>query len=169
MCSKEETRIQAPFSEAPRPYATENTPANISRCDSLSSLSCDEGNHQINSKLKEGKKRFWFGDVENGAGITDRYLVHPSLFYYSSKTSVNLIGDFNNIGSKSFTFKDYLDFEGGYTKILRNTKAYFSHLNGDFSQFFLSFPPINVLKACKIQKFFWLLVMILLLEFFSII
>lgn len=95
----------------------------------------DSDDMAMNIRIKEGKKRFWFGDIESGTGITDRHLVHPSIFYYSPKTSVNLIGDLNNIGSKSFTFKDYLDFEGGYSKILRNTKAYFSHLNGDFAQF----------------------------------
>ena len=95
----------------------------------------DSDDMAMNIKLKEGKKKFWFGDVEGGAGVTERYLAHPSLFYYSPKTSTNIIADANNTGTKSFTFKDYLDFEGGYNKILLNPKAYFSRLNDDFSQF----------------------------------
>tara|TARA_R110001632_G_scaffold38339_2_gene96495 strand:- start:23180 stop:25903 length:2724 start_codon:yes stop_codon:yes gene_type:complete len=95
----------------------------------------DSDDMAMNIKLKEGKKKFWFGDIETGAGITERYLAHPNLFYYSPKTSTNFIGDINNTGTKSFTFKDYLDFEGGYNKILLNPKAYFSRLNDDFSQF----------------------------------
>jgi hypothetical protein len=89
----------------------------------------------MNIKLKESKKNFVFGDIEAGGGITDKYLAHPSIFYYSPKRSISIIGDFNNIGKKSFTFKDYLEFEGGYRKILLNPSAYFSFLNDDFSAF----------------------------------
>jgi len=95
----------------------------------------DSNDLAMNIKLKEDKKKFWFGDVETGGGVKNRYLVHPSLFYYSPKRSVNFIGDFNNTGKKSFTFKDYLDFEGGYSKILLNTKMYFSLMNDDFAKF----------------------------------
>lgn len=89
----------------------------------------------MNIKLKDDKKKFWFGDVELGIGVKNRKVIHPSLFYYSPKRSVNFIGDLNNTGEKSFTFKDYLNFEGGYSKILLNPKAYFSKLNDDFSKF----------------------------------
>lgn len=95
----------------------------------------DSNELAMNIKLKEDKKKFWFGDVEIGIGLTDRKVIHPSLFYYSPKKSMNFIGDLNNTGKKSFTFKDYLDFEGGYNKTLLNPKAYFSKLNDDFSQF----------------------------------
>ncbi|KAB1157295.1 carboxypeptidase regulatory-like domain-containing protein [Tenacibaculum aiptasiae] len=97
----------------------------------------DSNDMAMNIKLKEDKKNFWFGDIEAGSGIglSKRHLIHPSIFYYSPKTSINLIGDVNNTGKKSFTFKDYLDFEGGYKKILLDPKAYFSKLNDDFSQF----------------------------------
>lgn len=95
----------------------------------------DSDDVAMNIKLKEDKKKFWFGDVEVGIGVKDRKVIHPSLFYYSPKKSINFIGDFNNTGAKSFTFKDYLNFEGGYSKILLNPKAYFSRLNDDFSQF----------------------------------
>jgi len=97
----------------------------------------DSNDLAINIKLKKNKQKFWFGGVETGSGVghSERYLVHPSIFYYSPKTSLNFIGDINNIGVKSFTFKDYLDFEGGYKKILLNPKAYFSKVNDDFSQF----------------------------------
>lgn len=95
----------------------------------------DSDDVAMNIKLKEDKKKFWFGDIEVGIGVTDRKVIHPSLFYYSPKRSMNFIGDLNNTGKKSFTFKDYLDFEGGYSKILLNPKAYFSKLNDDFSQF----------------------------------
>ena len=65
----------------------------------------------LNIKLKKGKKKFAFGDIEAGGGIEDRYTINPTVFYYSPNTNINAIGDFNNVGEKSFTFKDYLDFE----------------------------------------------------------
>jgi hypothetical protein len=95
----------------------------------------DSNEVAMNIKLKKDKKRFIFGDIEVGGGIEDRYLLHPSLYYYSPKTNINVIGDFNNIGVKSFTIKDYLEFEGGRNKLINDTKNYFSLLNDDFAQF----------------------------------
>lgn len=89
----------------------------------------------LNIKLKEGKKEFAFGEVEAGGGIEDRYTVHPTLFYYSPKTSVNAIGDFNNTGQKAFTTQDYLNFEGGFSRLTEDPSAYFRLFNDEFSQF----------------------------------
>jgi len=89
----------------------------------------------MNIGLKKDKKRFAFGDIETGGGINERYLIHPAIYYYSPHTTVNMIGDFNNTGNKSFTLKDYLDFEGGYSKVMRNPKIYFSLINDDFAKF----------------------------------
>jgi hypothetical protein len=89
----------------------------------------------LNIKLKEDKKKFAFGDIEVGGGIKDRYLVHPNLFYYSPKTNVNFIGDLNNIGVKSFSFTDYLEFNGGFGKLMDDIGGYFSLSRDDFSQF----------------------------------
>jgi hypothetical protein len=95
----------------------------------------DSEDMAMNIKLKEDKKKFAFGDVEIGAGIKDRYLVHPNLFYYSPKTNVNFIGDLNNQGIKSFSFRDYLEFEGGFGKLLNDAGSYFSLFNSDFAQY----------------------------------
>ena len=89
----------------------------------------------MNIKLKEDKKKFMFGDATVGVGVKERYLVHTSLFYYSPKRTLNFISDFNNNGTKSFTIKDYLDFEGGINKLISDAKGYFSTINDDFSQF----------------------------------
>ncbi len=95
----------------------------------------DSEDMAMNIKLKEDKKKFAFGDVEVGAGIKERYLIHPNLFYYSPKTTVNFIGDLNNQGIKSFAFKDYLEFEGGFGKLMQDTNSYFSLYNSDFAQY----------------------------------
>ena len=95
----------------------------------------DSEDMAMNIKLKEDKKKFAFGDVEVGAGIQDRYLIHPNLFYYSPKTNINIIGDLNNRGVKSFSFRDYLEFEGGFGKLLEDSGNYFSLYNSDFAQY----------------------------------
>ena len=95
----------------------------------------DSDEMAMNIRLKEDKKRFVFGEIEAGGGIKERYIMHPSLYYYSPKTSINAISDFNNTGSKSFTIRDYLEFEGGRNKLINDAKGYFSLLNDDFAQF----------------------------------
>lgn len=95
----------------------------------------DSEDMAMNILLKEDKKKFVFGDIEVGAGIKDHYLLHPNLFYYSPKTNVNFIGDLNNQGIKSFSFSDYLEFEGGFGKLLNDAGSYFSLFNSDFAQY----------------------------------
>lgn len=95
----------------------------------------DNEDMAMNIKLKEDKKKFAFGDVEVGGGIKDRYLIHPNLFYYSPKTNVNFIGDLNNQGIKSFGFRDYMEFEGGFGKLLSGSSSYFDLFRSDFAQF----------------------------------
>jgi hypothetical protein len=95
----------------------------------------DSEDMAMNILLKEDKKKFVFGDVELGAGIKKRYLLHPNLFYYSPKTNLNFIGDLNNQGIKSFSFNDYLEFEGGFGKLLNDAGSYFSLFNSDFAQY----------------------------------
>ena len=95
----------------------------------------DSEDMAMNIKLKEDKKKFAFGDIEVGAGIKSRYLIHPNLFYYSPKTNVNFIGDLNNQGVKSFSFRDYLEFEGGFGKLMNNAGSYFSLFNSDFARY----------------------------------
>ncbi|MDG1572186.1 carboxypeptidase-like regulatory domain-containing protein [Robiginitalea sp. M366] len=89
----------------------------------------------LNIKLKENKKKFIFGDLESGAGYKERYSAHSSTFYYSPRTNINFIGDFNNTGNNSFELKDYIEFEGGFGKLMRDIKSYSALLNDDFSRF----------------------------------
>lgn len=95
----------------------------------------DSNQLALNIKLKEGKKKFVFGDIEAGGGIEERYKFHPTLFYYSPRTAINLIGDINNIGEKSFTMEDYINFEGGYRSIFEGSNSFSNIFNSDFAQF----------------------------------
>lgn len=89
----------------------------------------------LNIKLKEGKTKFSFGNIELGAGIKNSYLINPTLFYYSPKTSINVIGDTNNTGKKEFTINDYLNFEGGGSLFSEDLDTYFKLTQDDFARF----------------------------------
>jgi len=94
----------------------------------------DSEDMAMNIQLKEDKKRFVFGDVEAGAnvGYDSYHKTSANLFYYSPKTNVNFIGNLNNIGEKTFTFRDYMNFQGGVNAVFSGN---FNWKGGDFSQF----------------------------------
>ena len=132
------------FFDGDSKLATKNIPAdavdkvevlrNYNEVDQMRGLGNDQDNIAINIKLKEGKKNFWFGEVTAGAGIAEdegRYLVHPKLFYYSPKYSINLITDFNNIGEVPFTRRDYFNFTGGFRNFNRGGGTNFNISDSD--------------------------------------
>ena len=117
------------FFDGDTKLATKNIPSNAvdkiqvlrnySEVGQLSGVQNNQDNIAINIKLKEGKENFWFGDVTAGGGVApspndELYLVQPKLFYYSPKYSINLIGDFNNIGEVVLTNRDIRNFGGGF-------------------------------------------------------
>ena len=116
------------FFDGDSKMAVENIPAdvidnidvinNYSEVSQMQGLNNDES-IALNIQLKDGEKNIWFGDIEAGAGLEDRYLVHPNLFFYSPKTSVNFIGDINNVGEQAFSMQDYFRFNGGFESISR--------------------------------------------------
>ncbi len=152
------------FFDGDSKLATKNIPAdavdkievlrNYNEVDQMRGIGNDQDNIAINIKLKDGKKNFWFGEVTAGAGIGDkekgRYLVHPKLFYYSPKYSINIITDFNNIGEVPFTFRDYFKFTGGFRNFNRGGGT-----NFNVSQSDLGFALMQNNKAKEIEaKFF---------------
>ncbi|WP_196885093.1 carboxypeptidase-like regulatory domain-containing protein [Aureivirga sp. CE67] len=88
----------------------------------------------MNIKLKKNKKNFYFGTIEAGPGIENKYEIQPKLFYYSPKTRVNSIIDFNNSGSKSFTLLDYINLEGGRLRIMEDKNLQRSIFNESFTK-----------------------------------
>lgn len=97
----------------------------------------DSDEMAMNIKLKEDKKKFVFGSIEAGGGIKNRYVINPKLFYYSPKTNVSFIGDVNNIAENAFTMKEYLEFEGGMSRLLNDASSYFSLYNSDLARFLM--------------------------------
>ena len=86
---------------------------NYSEVSQLSSVTNNQDNVAINIRLKEGKKKFWFGEFSGGTGPDNRYVIHPKLFYYSPNYSVSILTDLNNIGDIPFSGRDYWNFTGG--------------------------------------------------------
>ncbi|MFK8282025.1 carboxypeptidase-like regulatory domain-containing protein [Capnocytophaga cynodegmi] len=76
------------------------------------------GELALNVKLKEEKKRFFFGDVNAGYGNQDFYLTHAALFYYSPEFSSSYIGNGNNFGDKVFSSDDISVFRKGISSFV---------------------------------------------------
>ena len=110
----------------------------------------------MNIILKEDKKKFVFGDIEAGKGNKEFYRTHSNLFYYSPKTTLNFIGNLNNTGEKTFTFKDFLNFQGGISAVFKKGFSSLLKSNNDLSQFLESqdflksnnkFGALNIVKS----------------------
>ena len=133
------------FFDGDSKLATKNIPANavdkvevlrnFNEVSQMRGVTNNQDNVAINIKLKEGKKNFWFGEVTAGSGfdaeLDPRYLVHPKLFYYHPKYSLNLITDFNDIGEVPFTWRDYFNFTGGFRNFNRGAGTQFNIRESD--------------------------------------
>jgi Carboxypeptidase regulatory-like domain len=129
------------FFDGDTKLATKNIPAdaidkvqvlkNYDDVGQLRGVRSNEDRIAINIKLKEGKKSFWFGEITAGAGFDERYLVHPKLFYYSPKYSINIITDLNNIGEVPFTRRDYFNFSGGFRSFNSSSGTNFNVASAD--------------------------------------
>jgi Carboxypeptidase regulatory-like domain len=129
------------FFDGDTKLATKNIPAdaidkvqvlkNYDDVGQLRGVRSNEDRIAINIKLKEGKKNFWFGEITAGAGLDERYLVHPKLFYYSPKYSINIITDLNNIGEVPFTRRDYFNFNGGFRSFNSSSGTSFNVASAD--------------------------------------
>ncbi|WP_420602688.1 carboxypeptidase-like regulatory domain-containing protein [Flagellimonas sp.] len=111
------------FFDGDSKLASKNIPANAldkvevlrnySEVSQLRGVTNNQDNVALNIKLKEGKKKFWFGEVTGGTGPDGRYVAHPKLFYYSPEYSINILTDLNNIGDLPYTARDLRNFTGG--------------------------------------------------------
>jgi hypothetical protein len=86
----------------------------------LKNVRNNQDNIAINIKLKEGKKKFWFGDITAKAGFENRYGGKANLFYYHPKYSLNFIGNSNNIKEEVINFNNYIQLIGGFEKLMED-------------------------------------------------
>ncbi|MBI9042355.1 carboxypeptidase-like regulatory domain-containing protein [Lutibacter sp.] len=128
------------FFDGDSKVATQNIPAsaidkiqvlkNYNEVSGMKGVTNNEDNIAINIKLKAGKKRFWFGEVNSGVGDNEKYLAKPKLFYYSPEKSINILADVNNIGEAPFTMRDYFRFTGGLRGGMRGSGTSFNVSSG---------------------------------------
>jgi len=89
----------------------------------------------INIKLEDDNKDFVFGDIEAGLGNDKFYKAHSNLFYYSPKTTLNAIGNLNNVRERVFTYDQYFRFQEGTNSIFDKGTTTFEDSYDDFSDF----------------------------------
>jgi len=128
------------FFDGDSKLATQNIPAsaidkvqvlkNYNEVSGMRGVTNNEDNIAINIKLKQGKNKFWFGEINAGIGDNEKYIAKPKLFYYSPEKSVNLLADFNNIGEAPFTMRDYFRFTGGLRGSMRGSGTNFNVSSG---------------------------------------
>ena len=112
-----------PFMEGDTKLGSKNIPSdavdkiqvlrNFNEVSQMKGLENNNDDIALNIKLKKGKDKFWFGDVSGGLANDKGYIINPKLFYYSPKTSINSIVNFNNIGEVSLTSADFFRITGG--------------------------------------------------------
>lgn len=128
------------FFDGDSKIATQNIPAsaidkvqvlkNYNEVSGMRGVTNNEDNIALNIKLKSGKNKFWFGEVNAGVGENEKYIAKPKLFYYSPEKSINILADFNNIGETPFTMRDYFRFTGGLRGAMRGSGTSFNVSTG---------------------------------------
>lgn len=104
---------------------------NFTEVSQLKGLENNNDDVAINIKLKAGKKNFWFGDISAGTDFVDRFIINPKLFYYSPKTSINVLSNFNNIGDVPFSIRDYFRLTGGSRNTIGRSGTNFNVSSND--------------------------------------
>lgn len=112
-----------PFMEGDTKLGSKNIPSdavdkvqvlrNFNEVSQMKGLENNNDDIALNIKLKKGKDKFWFGDVNGGLANGKGYIFNPKVFYYSPKTSINSIVNLNNIGEVSLTSSDFFRITGG--------------------------------------------------------
>src|SRR6185436_17817013 len=103
--------------------ATKNLPADAvkkvqvydKKSDEAELTGIDDGtrNKTINLLLKDNKKSAWLGDVQAGAGTDAHYQSSAKAYRFTKQSQFAVLGMLNTINQFGFTFRDYIDFNGG--------------------------------------------------------
>lgn len=111
--------------------ATKNIPADIvdkvqvydkqSELSELTGIDDGEREKTINLKIKEGKKKGWFGNATAGATADNHYLAGGMLNRFTNKTQFSAIANANNINEQLFSIMDYIQFGGGIGALSNGT------------------------------------------------
>lgn len=121
------------------------------------------GKTAMNIEIGDDYKGNVKGNMAVAGGYQNKYEFNTNLFSFGKKTNLFFIASSNNIGNQTFTFQDYISFQGGVQKLLENnsnatsisTKDLPSYLfsndevkskDEQFSAFNFSFNPSNKFK-----------------------
>lgn len=104
----------------------------------------EEGSRSLNIKLKKDHQKFMFGESKISGGNKERYLVNPNIFYYSPKTSLNFIGDFDNFNESQFSPGGFQNFNNDFDKLTHNSTDFKS---GDEGSAFLASVQSTAVKT----------------------
>ena len=119
------------FFDGDTKLASQNLPAkavgkievlrNFSEVGQLSGVQNNEDNFAINIRLREGKDKFWFGEILAGTGPDDIHLVAPKIFYYAPNFNFSVIANSNDIGQPPLSRRDFYRFSGGFGNLNSRT------------------------------------------------
>ena len=108
--------------------ATRNLPADAvesvqvydeaSELEEFSGIDDGEEEKTINLVLKEDKKAGQFGEITAGYGTDGRYQGKASINRFSGQSQLSLLGSTNNINEPGFSIFDYIDFLGGFGRLM---------------------------------------------------
>jgi len=115
------------FSSDPK-VATKNLPADAikkvqvydkkSEASQLAGIDDSSREKTINLLLKDGKKQAWLGDVSAGVGTDKHYASSAKVYRFTTKNQFAMLGMVNNINKLGFSFRDYIDFNGGLPSMM---------------------------------------------------
>ncbi len=94
---------------------------NFSEVGQLSGVQNNEDNFAINIRLREGKDKFWFGEILAGSGPDDIHLFAPKIFYYAPKFNFSVLANSNDIGQPPLSRRDFYRFSGGFGNLNSRT------------------------------------------------
>ena len=83
----------------------------------------DSGKSAMNIEIDEDYKGSIKGNMTIGGGYKEKYDFNANLFSFREKSNFYFIGNTNNVGKQIFTFEDYINFQGGIQKLLKNSNS----------------------------------------------
>jgi len=108
--------------------ATKNLPADAvekvqvynKKSDETELTGIEDGTYSktINMILKDDKKSAIFGDVTAGIGTDERYQAGAKVYRFTRKHQFAALAMLNNVNKYGFSFRDYMDFNGGLQSIM---------------------------------------------------
>ena len=108
--------------------ATKNLPADAvkkvqvydKKSDEAEFTGIDDGSRSktINLLLKDDKKSAWMGEALVGGGSDSRYQASSKAYRFTKQSQFAALGMLNNINQFGFSFRDYIDFNGGIRSMM---------------------------------------------------